>query len=399
MDRAPAAPATSLPSAGGRRGARGPSCLCLLRCPPHPAWARRAAPPRMTGGLLIGTTRTSRPALTDGSPPASASPKAGGGRGAGAPDAPGSSSSTGARGASQLANGSSADALGSRSGARADGTRADRTRADRAASTAGEAGPAPPERAAAARPAERITWVDWVVVALAVVSLGLVITDEVMSSYFQEHPERRRWIIYADLAICGVFFLEFVARMRHQPSKWAYTVSRWYDVLGMIPVSHPLFRGLRLLRILRIVVITSRFVRATNRTFGEMAFEATVRRFRNILVEEVSDAVVLRSLSVVEPWLVRARFADRVGEAMETRRPEIHRMVRDAMGRVPGSKLMLRVGPVRSVVDTAENAAVQAVIDTLRSDELNRIVQEATRNVLDELKAQVAEKEHRKQAV
>lgn len=260
--------------------------------------------------------------------------------------------------------------------------------------------PAPPTPSAAAvrqGGPERVTWVDWVILALAVVSLGLVIVEQSFPSYFSSHPEARQWLIWADLGICGVFFIEFVARMRHQVSKWAYVKSRWYDILGMIPVSHPFFRGFRLLRILRIAVITSRFVRATNRTFGEMAFEATVRRFRDILIEEVTDAVVLRSLSMVEPWLVRARFADRIGEAMEERRAEIRRLVREAMGRVPGATMMLRVGPFRNMVDTAENAAVQAVIDTLRSEELNRLIQEATANVLDEIKEQVAVKEHQRE--
>ncbi len=264
---------------------------------------------------------------------------------------------------------------------------------------AADSAPAPTSTGDSSAPApahpeqrERVTWVDWAMLALAVATLLVLIAEQTFTSYFQERPELWRWIIIADTAICGVFLVEFLARMRKAPSKWDYVKSRWYEILGMIPVSHPMFRAFRLLRIARIIVITSRFVRATNRTFGEMAFEAAVGRFRNTLVDLIGDAVTLRSLTIMEPWLVRARFADRVGEAMNSRRPEIRALVRDAMNRVPGSRGLLRFGKFREMVDAAETAAVQAVIDTLQSEELNEIVQEATRNILDEMRARIDER-------
>lgn len=237
-------------------------------------------------------------------------------------------------------------------------------------------------------PPERVTWVDWLMLALAVASLVILVLEQTFG-FFRDRPDLWLWFIAGDVVICTIFFIEFVARMRRAPYKWGFIKSHWYEILGMIPAAHPMFRAFRLLRIVRILVITSRFVRATNRTFGEMAFEATVGRFRDQLVDLIGDAITLRSISVVEPWLVRSRFADRIGEAMEARRPEIRALVRDAMHRVPGGGGLLRIGKFRQMVDAAETAAVQAVIDTLQSDELNEIVQEATRNILDEMRARI----------
>lgn len=258
-------------------------------------------------------------------------------------------------------------------------------RADEAPTTIGGAPP----------PRERVGWIDWLLVGLAVLSLLIVIAEQAAPSYVHGDPEVLRWLIVADLVICGVFAIEFFVRMWGRPDKWAYTKSRWYDVLGMIPVSHPFFRGFRLLRILRIVVITSRFVRATNRTFGEMVFESTVRRFRDLLVDLIGGAVVVRGISMVEPWLVHARFAERIGEAMEHRRDDIRLMVHDAMGRLPGGKLMA-LPPMRNAVAAAEAAAVEAVIEVLKSDELNRVVQQSTRNVLGELRTKISDGERRR---
>jgi voltage-gated potassium channel len=252
--------------------------------------------------------------------------------------------------------------------------------------------PSPPDPSDA-RQGERVTWVDWMMIALAVLTLSLLIVEQTFSSFFQQNPEYRRWLILFDTSVCGLFLIEFLARMRRAPDRWSYAKSRWYEILGMIPISHPFFRAFRFVRILRILVITSRFVRATNRSFGEMAFEATVGRFRDNLVDLIGDQITLRSLDVIEPPLVRSRFADRVGEAMEERRPEIRALVREAMHRVPGGRGLLRVGMFNKMVQAAETAAVDAVIETLQSDELNQIVQDATRNILDEMRAKIAERE------
>ncbi len=249
--------------------------------------------------------------------------------------------------------------------------------------------------AEAAPPPERVPWVDWAMVGLAVLSLGLVIAEQVAPTYLHARPDVLRWLVIADLAICGVFALELLVRVWPQPRRWAYLKSRWYEVLGMIPVSHPLFRGFRLLRILRIVVVTSRFVRATNRSFGEMLFESTVRRFRNILVDVVGGAVMVRGVAMVEPWLVQARFAERIGDALEGRREEIRRMVHAQMGKMPGATL-LALPPMRKAVINAEEAAVQAVIDVLKSNELNAVVQQSTQNVLAELRSKINDSERRR---
>lgn len=255
---------------------------------------------------------------------------------------------------------------------------------------------APPPEPPRPRPpvVERISWVDYLLVGLAILSLVLVIAQEVIPSYWPSEVWILPWLIVADTAMCGVFAIEFLVRMRRQPSKWAYVKGRWYDVLGMIPVSHPFFRGFRLLRILRIVVITSRFVRATNRSFGEMLVEGTVRRFRDTVIDVIGGALVVRSVGMVQPWLVRARFAERVGAALEERRGDVHRMVRESMTRLPGGRLT-SLPPLRGVIERAELAAVQAVIDVLKSDELNRVVQQSTQNVLEELRQSIAESERK----
>lgn len=241
-------------------------------------------------------------------------------------------------------------------------------------------------------------WVDWTFVALALASVVLLIADEILSRTDALSADSRKILIQIDLGICVLFFVEFLVRLIRAERRWHFVKSHWYDIIGMIPASHPALRGFRLVRLVRIFVLGSRFVRATNRTFGAMTFEAVVRRFSDILVEIVSDAVILKNLDVLAPGLVRARFAERIGDALAKNRQQVSQLVRRSMAQHATGKRLIRMPGVRNLVDAAETAVVDSIIESLRSNELNFVIQEATQEVLDELKKQVAVREYAQQS-
>src|SRR3546814_8727240 len=69
-----------------------------------------------------------------------------------------------------------------------------------------------------------------------------------------------------DYAICALFAVEFLWRWGRSGEGWRFPARYWYEVLGMIPVSHPAFRSFRLLR---IVIVLARLGRAADRAFGD----------------------------------------------------------------------------------------------------------------------------------
>src|SRR5262249_53848183 len=149
------------------------------------------------------------------------------------------------------------------------------------------------------------------------------------------------------------------------------------------------FRGFRLFRIVHILILKSRFIRATNRGFGEMAFEHAVRKYRDVLVSVIGDTILVRSLDTIQPSLVRARISERIGAAMEANRDSICRLVRQQVEALPGTSVLLRVARLRDIVGNIEAAAVDVVITTLKSPDMNRVVQDATAKVLNEWREQV----------
>ena len=71
-----------------------------------------------------------------------------------------------------------------------------------------------------------------------------------------------------------------------------YPFARWYDVLGCIPVA-----GFRFLRVLRVITITMRLQRLGVIDIRNWAVYKTAMVYYDIVVEEISDRVVIKVLS------------------------------------------------------------------------------------------------------
>jgi voltage-gated potassium channel len=69
-------------------------------------------------------------------------------------------------------------------------------------------------------------------------------------------PEIQQIIDYADVLVCVLFFVDFLASLKRAPRKWVYLASwGWIDLLSSIPTIDALRwgRAARLLRILRVL--------------------------------------------------------------------------------------------------------------------------------------------------
>lgn len=90
-------------------------------------------------------------------------------------------------------------------------------------------------------------------------------------------PEQDRQLLYADLGIVLVFWVEYAARWVRAPRRAAFVRANWYELPGMVPIFPGMeayagvrfFRLLRLFRILRLLGFLRRFDRVN----------ALVRRF------------------------------------------------------------------------------------------------------------------------
>ena len=228
-----------------------------------------------------------------------------------------------------------------------------------------------------ARPARAAGVVDWLMLALALVSVGLL-------GYLllaDVPPATARWIFVADCLICAVFAAEFLWCWWAAGWDGRFPLRNWYEILGMIPVSHPALRGFRLLR---IVVLAMRLARAADRAysanartrerfFGEQFSIRLVRRFSGAIIEVIKRPVTVAVLDEVVDVLQTGHYSRNVARALQENRLELRAMILEKIkedaqaGRL--SVLPFHDDIVRAVAD-AVFRVLHEVLNDPRTDEL-----------------------------
>lgn len=107
------------------------------------------------------------------------------------------------------------------------------------------------------------------------------------------HPDFLRY----DLIFISIFLVEFFIRWMISISKnyyrkwYYYPIIHWYDLLGCIPIG-----TIRFVRLLRIITIMSRLHRMGIIDITRNPLFDFISKYLNILVDEVTDRVVIRML-------------------------------------------------------------------------------------------------------
>ena len=172
--------------------------------------------------------------------------------------------------------------------------------------------------------------VDIVMMVLIIVNLALIIIDWGFASPFvqaqmQAHaPALYTWydqtihqhfIVY-DLAFVTVFAVEILVRWglaiyRQRYHRWFfYPFVHWYDVLGCIPVG-----SLRSLRLLRLIAMIPKLQRTGLVDLRETYLYKTFEKYRDIMLEEISDRVTVRIIEGVQDEVRSSQqVTQRIGE-------------------------------------------------------------------------------------
>lgn len=153
--------------------------------------------------------------------------------------------------------------------------------------------------------------IDVLMIVLVIANLALILfdwafrIDLVQSGIHSQAPALFRFyndsihanFVRIDLYFVAIYLTEFVIRWgfaigRRTYHRWFfYPFVHWYDLLGCIPVG-----SFRWLRILRLVSLMYRLQRLGVVDFSNTALGQTVIKYYQVLVEEISDRVVINVL-------------------------------------------------------------------------------------------------------
>lgn len=244
-----------------------------------------------------------------------------------------------------------------------------------------------PARAAGKPSAPPVGLVDWLMLLLAIASVALL----TWVTFWHVDPRTHDRVVTADYVICGIFAVEFVWRWRRSGMGARFVRTYWYEVLGMIPLSHPAFRSFRLLR---IVVILVRLGRAADRAFGDQATAYVVRRFADTIVGIIRRPVTIAVLDEVIAVIQTGNYTRHVAAAIDENRAELDALILDLIKKDQATGKLKYVpfhdDIVRLVADTVFRIAEGALDDP----RVHELISDAIRESATELRANVRARMH-----
>ena len=169
---------------------------------------------------------------------------------------------------------------------------------------------------------------DWILFALAMLSLVLL----GWQNFFHVSKQALWWIRTVDYTVCSIFAFEFFYHWRQDGWTRHYLARNWYAFLGMIPVSHVIFKDWP---ILRLILTSARLGRAIDRILGDGFTFRLVNRVKDVVVNAVSGVITVAVLDEVADVLVKGTYTRNIAHALLENQSELRDMVPDGKGRVP----------------------------------------------------------------
>jgi len=125
---------------------------------------------------------------------------------------------------------------------------------------------------------------------------------------------------------------------------------------------------------------------------GHEAFvRGVILRYRDVLLDEITDPIVVAGIKVVKAPLKKARFASVLGSTIDNQRRLSHAVVRARLENTKSVKRFTATKPDRKMTHAVTEATLDTVVDTLKSDEMNELIANSVEDVLDEAHRNVKE--------
>lgn len=240
------------------------------------------------------------------------------------------------------------------------------------------------------RSVHRIGMIDWLMLLLAVFSVGML----VYVTFWRVSIETQRTVFLVDISICGVFLIEFLWRWWRNGWTRKFVLRNWYEILGMIPVSHPAFRGFRLLRVVRLVVVLMRLGGAADRAFGEYFTHQLMTRFSNTVVDAIKKPVTIAVLDEVVGVLRTGRYTHNIARAVRENRTEIRHMMVEKLKQDPQTGRLKALPFHDEIISAVTDTAIRVILEVLVDPRTDELVSDAIRENVEQIKLAVTENLH-----
>jgi voltage-gated potassium channel len=237
--------------------------------------------------------------------------------------------------------------------------------------------------------ARRIRPLDWIMLVLALLSIGLLSWE----TWGPVTEAQRQWILRTDYLICALFAAEFLWRWREDGWKRSYLGRNWYEILGMIPISSPALRGFRLFRVIRILILLGRFGMAADRALGDEFTYRLVKRFKKAIVDSISGAVTVAVLNEVAEVMARGTYTKNISRALEENQNELRTMILEKLREDEQAGRLKRLPFYNDIVESVIDAAMRVIEQVLKDPRTDELVSDMLRENLTQLRTAIEQKD------
>jgi len=224
--------------------------------------------------------------------------------------------------------------------------------------------------------------VDWLMLLLAIASVAML----TWVTFWPVSPRWHERVVVADIVVCAIFAVEFVWRWRRSGMGWRFLRSYWYEILGMIPLAHPAFRSFRLLR---IVVIVVRLMRATDRALGDRASAYILGRLSGAIVSAIRRPMTVAVLDEVIAVIRTGSYAEHVSAAIRENRAELDALILDLIRQDQTTRAIKYVPFHDEIVRLVADTVFRITHNALDDPRVHELINDAIRESADQLRTNV----------
>lgn len=237
--------------------------------------------------------------------------------------------------------------------------------------------------------------VDYTILGLAAASLGVFLLHVGSALTGIEAAA----LMYVDIALIALYGALFCVKwtLAPEPARWFRTHAFW--LLGMLPLTQPVLVPERYYIVVQVLVLVLRTGKALDRAFGAHILSGLFDRYRWMVVEELTEPLLMRLAVLLEESLTSRDYAAAIGKRLDERRDLVESAVARAIAASPKLTLVSRFGPAQRLIDDTTREVVDAAHAALTGPEINALIREGLHDAFTELKQGIAERKWQRKGV
>lgn len=189
-----------------------------------------------------------------------------------------------------------------------------------------------------------------------------------------------------DFLVISIWGIDLFRRFLKHEDKLDFLLTYWYEVLGVLPFN--LFRPFLLLRAAKIWLAYVKLF-GKEKDIGKLNTKELTYKFRDMILDTISDAVFLKSLDRVEEVMVRLDYASLSKSIIEKYEVQLLREFNDSMKKKEVAGAMARMPILEKFAEQISEDYAKVFKEMLESEVMGEIIKEFTKAILERMASQV----------